>query len=199
MITEATSQTVTAGHLARNAYLYVRQATTLRQGGENAERPQRQYALRRRALALGWPAAHIIVLDQDLGQSGASVADRAGFQLLVTEIGLGRAGIVLALEASRLTRNPSDWHRLLELCARTDTLILLEDEGLYDPAQVHDRLLLGLQGPMSAAARHGRRARRRGALVTKARGGAPRGSGPDPARAATVGCSTRLTPISYPS
>ena len=136
MITEATSQTVTAGHLARNAYLYVRQATTLRQGGENTESTQRQYALRQRALALGWPAEHIIVLDQDLGQSGASAADRAGFQILVTEIGLGRAGIVLALEASRLARNSSDWHRLLELCSLTDTLILLEDEGLYDPAQV---------------------------------------------------------------
>ena len=195
MITEATSQKVTAGHLTRTAYLYVRPATTPRQGGENVESTQRQYALRRRALALGWPAEHIIVLDQDLGQSGASVADRAGFQILVTEIGLGRAGIVLALEASRLTRNSSDWHRWLELCSLTDTLILLEEEGLYDPAQVHDRLLLGLTGTMSAAERHVLRARRRGAIVTKARGGATRGS----AMAATVGCSTRLTPISCPS
>ena len=134
MITETTSQKVTAGHLARNAYLYVRQATTLCQGGENAGSTQRQYALRQRALALGWPAEHIIVLDQDLGQSGASVADRAYFQILVTEIGLGRAGIVLALGASRLARNSSDWHRLLELCSLTTTLILLEEEGLYDPA-----------------------------------------------------------------
>ena len=199
MITEATSQKVTARHLARNAYLYVRPATTLRQGGENAESTQRQYALRQRALALGWPAEHIIVLDQDLGQSGASVADRADFQILVTEIGLGRAGIVLAREASRLARHSSDWHRWLELCSLTDTLILLEEEGLYDPAQVHDRLLLGLQDTMSAAERHGLRARRRGAIVTKARGGATRGSGPDPAMAATVGGSTRLTPISCPS
>jgi DNA invertase Pin-like site-specific DNA recombinase len=198
MITEATRQKVTAGHLTRNAYLYVRPAT-LGRVVATTESTQRQYALRQRALALGWPAEHIIVLDQDLGQSGASAADRAGFQILVTEIGLGHAGIVLALEASRLTRNSSDWHRLLELCFLTNTLILLEEEGLYDPAQVHTRLLLGLKDTMSAAARHGLRARRRGTIVTKARGGATRGSGPDPAMAATVGCSTRLTPISCPS
>ena len=113
MITEATSQKVTARHLARNAYLYVRQST-LRQVVENTESTQRQYALRQRALALGWPAEHIIVLDQDLGQSGASAVDRAGFQILVAEVGLGRAGIVLGLEVSRLARNSSDWHRLLE-------------------------------------------------------------------------------------
>ena len=152
MITEATSQKVTARHLARHAYLYVRQST-LRQGVENTESTQRQYALRQRALALGWPAEHIIVLDQDLGQSGASAADRAGFQILVAEVGLGRAGIVLGLEVSRLARHSSDWHRLLELCSLTDTLILDED-GLYDPAQFNDRLLLGLKGTMSEAELH---------------------------------------------
>ncbi len=142
--------------------------------------PQRQYALRQRALALGWPAEYIIVLDQDLGQSGASAADRAGFQILVTEIGLGRAGIVLALEASRLARNSNDWHRLLELCSLTDTLILLEEDGLYDPAQFNDRLLLGLKGTRSAAELHVLRARLRGAIVNKARGGATRDADPDP-------------------
>ena len=180
MITEATSQQVTARHLTRTAYLYVRQAT-LGQVVENAESIQRQYALRQRALALGWPAEHIIVLDQDRGQSGASAADRRGFQILVTEIGLGRAGIVLALESSRLARHPGDWHRLLELCALTDTLLFLEEEGLYDPAQFNDRVLLGLTDTMSEAARHGVRPRLRGALVNQARGGARRGSGPDPA------------------
>jgi DNA invertase Pin-like site-specific DNA recombinase len=171
MITEATtpSQKVTARHLARKAYLYVRQST-LRQVVENTESTQRQYALRQRALALGWPAEHIIVLDQDLGQSGASAADRAGFQILVAEVGLGRAGIVLGLEVSRLARNSSDWHRLLELCSLTDTLILDED-GLYDPAQFNDRLLLGLKGTMSEAELHVLRARLRGGLVNKARRG----------------------------
>ncbi len=195
MITEAPSQTVTAGHLARTAYLYVRQAT-LRQVGENTESPQRQYALRQRARALGWPAEHIIVLDQDLGQSGASAADRAGFQMLVAEIGLGRAGIVLALEASRLARHPSDWQRLLELCSLTDTLILLEEEGLYDPAQFNDRLLLGLTGTLREVELHVRQARRRSGIVNQARGGATRDSGPDPAMASPIGCPTRLTPIS---
>ena len=169
MITEATSQKVTARHLARNAYLYVRQST-LRQVMENTESTQRQYALRQRALALGWAAEHVIVLDQDLGQSGASAVDRAGFQLLVAEVGLGRAGIVLGLEVSRLARNSSDWHRLLELCALTDTLILDED-GLYDPAQFNDRLLLGLKGTMSEAELHVLRARLRGGIVNKARRG----------------------------
>lgn len=169
MISEGTTQTVTARHLARQAYLYVRQST-LRQVLENTESTQRQYGRRQRALALGWPAEQIIVLDQDLGQSGASAADRVGFQTLVAEVGLGRAGIVLGLEVSRLARNSSDWHRLLELCALTDTLILDED-GLYDPAQFNDRLLLGLKGTMSEAELHVLRARLRGGLVHKARRG----------------------------
>jgi DNA invertase Pin-like site-specific DNA recombinase len=114
---------VQATHLARTAYLYVRQST-LRQVVENTESTQRQYALRQRAIALGWPAERIVVIDSDLGQSGASAADRAGFQRLVTEVSLGRAGIVLGLEVSRLARNSTDWHRLLEICALADTLIL---------------------------------------------------------------------------
>jgi len=95
------------------------------------ESTKRQYALRQRAVALGWPEDRIIVLDNDLGQSGASAVDREGFQRLVTEVSLGRAGIVLGLEVSRLARNATDWHRLLEICAQTDTLILDED-GIYD-------------------------------------------------------------------
>jgi DNA invertase Pin-like site-specific DNA recombinase len=169
VITEGPAQKVTARHLARKAYLYVRQST-LRQVLENTESTQRQYGLRQRALALGWPAEQIVVLDQDLGQSAASAADRAGFQTLVAEVGLGRAGIVLGLEVSRLARNSSDWHRLLELCALTDTLILDED-GLYDSAQFNDRLLLGLKGTMSEAELHVLRARLRGGLVNKARRG----------------------------
>ena len=105
---------VTARHLQRNAYLYVRQSS-LRQVLENTESTKRQYALRERAVALGWPIEQVIVIDHDLGQSGASAADREGFQQLVTEVSLGRAGIVLGLEVSRLARNCCDWHRLLEI------------------------------------------------------------------------------------
>ena len=140
---------VTPRHLARNAYLYVRQST-LRQVLEHTESAARQYALRQRAIALGWPAEQIIVIDCDQGQSGASAADRAGFQQLVAEVGLGHAGIVLGLEVSRLARSSTDWHRLLELCALSQTLILDED-GLYDPSTFNDRLLLGLKGTMSEA------------------------------------------------
>src|SRR5678815_1060816 len=134
-----------ASHLKRNAYLYVRQST-LRQVFENTESTQRQYALRQQAVALGWQQDQITVIDSDLGQSGASSADREGFQRLVTEVSLGRAGIVLGLEVSRLARNSTDWHRLLEICAFSDALILDED-GIYDPAHFNDRLLLGLNRP----------------------------------------------------
>jgi DNA invertase Pin-like site-specific DNA recombinase len=159
-------QKIQPHHLKRHAYLYVRQST-LRQVFENTESTKRQYALRERAVALGWPVERVIVIDSDLGQSGASAADREGFQRLVSEVGLGRAGIVLGLEVSRLARNCADWHRLLEICALTDTLILDED-GLYDPSQFNDRLLLGLKGTFSEAELHVLRARLRGGILNKA-------------------------------
>jgi DNA invertase Pin-like site-specific DNA recombinase len=162
-------QKVTASHLKRSAYLYVRQST-VRQVLENTESTERQYALRQRAIALGWPSESVIVIDSDLGHSGASSADREGFQKLVAEVGMGRAGIVLGLEVSRLARNSTDWHRLLEICALSDTLILDED-GIYDPAHFNDRLLLGLKGTMSEAELHVLRARLRGGLLNKARRG----------------------------
>jgi len=162
-------QKVTASHRRRNAYLYVRQST-LRQVVENTESTKRQYALRQRAIALGWPEEQVIVIDSDLGQSGASATDRAGFQRLVSEVGMGHAGIVLGLEVSRLARNSTDWHRLLEIFALSDTLILDED-GLYDPAHFNDRLLLGLKGTMSEAELHVLRARLRGGMLSKARRG----------------------------
>src|SRR5450432_1358477 len=142
MLAADVHQKVTATHLKRDAYLYVRQST-LRQVLENTESTKRQYALQQRAIALGWPVERIVVIDSDLGQSGASAADREGFQRLVADVGLGRAGIVLGLEVSRLTRNSADWHRLLEISALSGTLICDED-GLYDPADFNDRLLLGL-------------------------------------------------------
>jgi DNA invertase Pin-like site-specific DNA recombinase len=166
---QETHQKVKATHLKRNAYLYIRQST-LRQVLENSESTKRQYDLRQRAIALGWPEDRIIVIDHDLGQSGASAADREGFQRLVTEVSLGRAGIVLGLEVSRLARNNTDWHRLLEICALTDTLILDED-GIYDPSHFNDRLLLGLKGTMSEAELHVLRARLQGGIRNKARRG----------------------------
>jgi excisionase family DNA binding protein len=160
---------VTADHLRRDAYLYVRQST-LHQVLGNRESTRRQYELRGRAVALGWPDERIEVIDSDLGQSGASATDREGFQRLVGEVGTGRAGIVMGLEVSRLARNSSDWHRLLEICALTDTLILDED-GVYDPSHFNDRLLLGLKGTMSEAELHVLRARLQGGYMAKARRG----------------------------
>ena len=145
------SHKVTASHLGRKAYLYVRQSS-MQQVFGNTESTERQYALRQRAVALGWQLEDIVVVDCDQGQSGASAADRQGFQNLVAEVGMGRAGVVLGLEVSRLARNNSDWHRLLEICALSDTLIVDED-GIYNPCDFNDRLLLGLKGTMSETRR----------------------------------------------
>ena len=168
-MSEQTAAKVTGAHLARTAYLYVRQST-LRQVLTNTESAARQYALRQKAIALGWQAEAIVTIDTDQGQSGASAADREGFQRLVAEVGMGRAGIVLGLEVSRLARNNADWHRLLEICAMSGTLICDED-GLYDPTDFNDRLLLGLKGTMSEAELHFIRARLIGGQLSKARRG----------------------------
>lgn len=168
MFTDA-HQKVRAEHLRRDAYLYVRQST-LRQVFENTESRQRQYALRDRAVALGWPLDRIHTIDSDLGISGAHAENRDGFQHLVSEVALSHAGIVLGLEVSRLARNNADWHRLLELAALTQTLILDED-GVYDPAHFNDRLLLGLKGTMSEAELHVLKARLLGGQRNKARRG----------------------------
>lgn len=156
-------------HLSRDAYLYIRQSTP-RQVNENAESTRRQYALRERAIALGWPAQQIHIIDQDLGMSGAYSVARDGFQELVAAVGLRKVGIVLGLEVSRLARNSVDWHQLLQLCAYTDTLIL-DEEGIYDPAAFNDRLLLGLKGTMSEAELHLLWSRLRGGILNKARRG----------------------------
>jgi DNA invertase Pin-like site-specific DNA recombinase len=127
--------------------------------------------LSERALALGWAEERSVVIDQDLGHSAASTADRLGFQQLVAWVGLGQVGLVLGLEVSRLARNSSDWHHLLEICALTHTLIL-DEEGLYDPSTFNDRLLLGLKGTMSEAELFVMRARLQGGILNKARRGA---------------------------
>ena len=160
---------VTAARLSRDAYLYIRQST-LYQVINNTESTARQYDLRGRALTLGWPAERIHVIDIDQGHSGASAADRQGFQHLVAEVSLGRAGIVLGLECSRLARDSADWQQLIKICAHNDTLICDED-GLYDPASFNDRLLLGLKGTMAESELHFLRARMQGGLLAKARRG----------------------------
>jgi len=160
---------VDRAHLARRAYLYVRQSS-MRQVIHNTESTKRQYALRRRAVALGWPDDSVVVIDDDQAQSASSALHRDGFQRLVAEVGMGRAGVVMSLEVSRLARNNADWHRLLEICGLTHTLILDED-GVYDPTHFNDRLLLGLKGTMSEAELYMIRARLQGGRLSKARRG----------------------------
>jgi DNA invertase Pin-like site-specific DNA recombinase len=169
MLTDTAAAKVTAAHLSRQALLYIRQSS-LKQVIHNTESAVRQYDLRGRAIALGWGASQVTVIDIDQGQSGASAADREGFQQLVAEVSLGRAGIVLGLECSRLARNNADWHQLLEICAVTGTLICDED-GLYDPRSFNDRMLLGLKGTMAESELHFIKARLRGGQVSKARRG----------------------------
>ena len=165
---ESNSKVMT-DHLRRGAYLYVRQSS-LHQVRENQESTARQYALKHRAQALGWNSDQIVVIDEDLGISAAKNVDRNGFQRLVADVGLGRVGVVMGLEVSRLARNSTDWHRLLEICALSQTLILDED-GIYDPSHFNDRLLLGLKGTMSEAELHVLRARLIGGQLNKARRG----------------------------
>jgi DNA invertase Pin-like site-specific DNA recombinase len=156
-------------HRRRRAVVYVRQST-LAQVERNLESQARQYALRERAIELGWPPESVAVVDEDTGRSGASSAGRLGFRELVAEVGLGQVGLILALEVSRLARSSADWHQLLDLCALTGTLIADQD-GVYAPGDFNDRLLLGLKGTMSEAELHLIRARLDGGLRHKAERG----------------------------
>ena len=156
-------------HLDRQALIYVRQSTPM-QVRDNIASTARQYDLARCADRFGWPEQHIQVIDQDQGHSGASALGRDGFQYLMAEVGLGHAGAVLSLEASRLARSCSDWYRLIEICGLTDTLVIDED-GVYDPTQYNDRLLLGIKGTMSEAELHWIRSRLLGGKLEKARTG----------------------------
>jgi len=156
-------------HLVRKAFSYLRQSTT-RQLYENQESTKRQYALKEKLLLLGWDESRIEVIDSDLGQSGSGVDDRHGFQYMVSEVSLGRAGIIVGIEVSRLSRSSSDWGRLLQICALADTLIMDED-GIYNVNDFNDRLLLGLKGTLSEAELHYLKARMRGGLLNKAKRG----------------------------
>jgi excisionase family DNA binding protein len=160
---------ITEAHRRRRAVVYVRQSTPA-QLERNHESRARQYALRDRAVELGWPLGAVVVVDEDLGRSGASTEGRLGFKELVAEVGLGQVGLVLALEVSRLARSSADWHQLLDLCALTGTLIA-DSDGIYSPQDFNDRLLLGLKGTMSEAELHLIRTRLDGGLRNKAKRG----------------------------
>src|SRR6266446_3442376 len=136
-------------HYERMAYVYVRQSTPW-QVKENRESTERQYHLRERAVQLGWSPSHVEVIDEDQGRTGTLATHRSGFQRLVTEVGLGKVGIVMMLEASRLARNNSDWYRLIEICGLTRTLIG-DEYAIYSPREPNDRLLLGVKGTLSEA------------------------------------------------
>src|SRR5437660_912424 len=154
---------------SKPAYIYVRQST-LAQVRHHQESTERQYALRQKAVELGWSETSIRILDRDLGISGAHTTGRTDFKTLVADVSMGQVGAVFALEASRLARSNVDWHRLLELCALTRTLVIDED-GSYDPADFNDGLLLGLKGTMAQAELHFLRARLLGGKLNKAQKG----------------------------
>jgi DNA invertase Pin-like site-specific DNA recombinase/DNA-binding transcriptional MerR regulator len=151
------------------AIVYVRQSTQ-HQVLEHRESTARQYALADRAIALGWPAAAVEVIDEDQGRSGSSAEGRSGFQRLLAAVSSDRVGIILGLEMSRLARSCKDWHALLELCAIYRTL-LADADGLYDPSQYNDRLLLGLKGTMSEAELHILKSRLQQGMWNKAQRG----------------------------
>ena len=156
-------------HRQKMAYVYLRQST-MAQVYHHQESTQRQYALKERALELGWPPNQIRVLDADLGISGTQMNNRQDFKTLVADVSLDKVGAVFALEASRLSRSCSDWHRLLEICSLTGTLIV-DADGCYDPADFNDQLLLGLKGTMSQAELHFLRGRLQGGKRNKAQRG----------------------------
>jgi DNA invertase Pin-like site-specific DNA recombinase len=146
------SEKIQPHHLDRLAVVYVRQST-LQQVLDHQESTRLQYGLAHRAEALGWSAERILTIDEDLGKSGSSAEGRSGFQRLVTEVSLNHVGLILGIEMSRLARSNKDWHHLLEVCALFGTLIA-DLDGIYDPSQYNDRLLLGLKGTMSEAELH---------------------------------------------
>lgn len=163
------SSKIRPSHLSRLAMVYLRQST-LMQVFENRESTQRQYDLAQVAQKLGWEPAQVQVLDEDLGKSGQSAENRSGFQHLVAQVSLGKVGAILSLEVSRFARCSADWHRLLDLCSLSDTLIV-DDDGVYDPNDFNDRLVLGLKGTMSDAERHMMRLRLQGGKLHKAKKG----------------------------
>jgi DNA invertase Pin-like site-specific DNA recombinase len=166
---EHTGSKIAARHRERLAVVYVRQSTRQQVVGHQ-ESTRLQYALVDRAVALGWEACRVVLIDDDLGKSGSSAEHRVGFQRLVAEISLGHVGLVLGTEMSRLARSGKDWYQLLELCALGGSL-LADADGVYDPTEYNDRLLLGLKGTMSEAELYLINQRMRAGRVNKARRG----------------------------
>jgi len=156
-------------HLSRVACIYIRQSTP-GQVRFNQESTERQYNLKNKAQSLGWSPERIRILDRDLGQSGARTTNREDFKTLVSDVAMGQVGAIFSLEASRLARSNKDWHRLLELCAITSTLVIDED-GCYDPSEFNDSLVLGMKGTFAQAELHIIRARLHGGKLNKARKG----------------------------
>jgi len=156
-------------HTDKPAYIYIRQST-MGQVRHHQESTERQYALRDRAIEMQWPPSKIRILDQDLGLSGAQATSREDFKTLVADVSMGQVGAIFALEASRLARSNLDWHRLIEICALTETLVIDED-GCYDPADFNDALLLGLKATIAQAELHFIRARLQGGKLNKAKKG----------------------------
>ena len=160
---------INATHLSRTGYVYIRQSTAY-QVTSNTESTLRQYALKDRLLALGWDQSKIEIIDADLGISGKEVDNREGFMKLMADTANGKAGAIACIEASRLSRSSSDWTRLIEICCMTNTL-LIDTDGIYNPNDFNDRLLLGLKGTMSEAELHFLTERMKGGLVNKAKRG----------------------------
>jgi len=160
---------ISENHRSKPAYIYIRQST-MAQVRHHQESTERQYALRQKALELGWNETTIRILDRDLGVSGTQMTGREDFKTLVADVSMRQVGAVFALEVSRLARSNLDWHRLLELCALTQTLVIDED-GCYDPADFNDGLLLGLKGTMAQAELHFLRVRLLGGKINKAKKG----------------------------
>lgn len=156
-------------HLERRATVYLR-PSTLKQVHEHRESTARQYALQQRAIDLGWSADRVVVVDDDLGQSGSSTQGRTGFQRLAEEVAHGRVGAIFALEVSRLSRSSADWHRLLDLCGLAD-VVIADEQAVYTPRDYNDRLLLGLKVTMSEAEQYWMRLRLQGGKLSKARRG----------------------------
>jgi DNA invertase Pin-like site-specific DNA recombinase len=158
-----------SNHQERLAVVYVRQSTPQQVAGHR-ESTELQYALAQRAVALGWPQERVLLIDEDQGRSAQSAEGRLGFQRLLAEVGLDHVGLVLGIDLSRLARSCKDWHQLLELCALFRTL-LADQDGLYDPTDFNDRLLLGLKGSFSEAELHTLRSRLNESRLNKARRG----------------------------
>ena len=214
MIATRTSGKIGKEHLSREAIVYIRQSSP-HQVRDNRESGERQYNLVERAAALGWPAGSVTTIDEDQGRTATAADHRHGFKKLLAEISAGQVGIVLALEASRLARSSADWHRLVEICGITRTL-LADEAAVYDPRDPNDRLLLGVKGTISEAELFTLRCRlhegrwnkaRRGALTRslpvgyrRHRGGDCReGPGPQPSAPGSTTCSASSTVWASPT